>query len=65
VIFLDRPPTDDPQDALLVQIRGAATAYERAVIPDRTSRGRPAALQAGHRPLWSSPPYDYRVNLSR
>ncbi len=60
VIFLDRPPTDDPQDALLVQIRGAVAEYERAVIADRTRRGRLAALQAGRLLLWSSPPYGYR-----
>ncbi len=62
VIFLDRPPTDDPQDALLVQIRGAVAEYERAVIADRTRRGRLAALQAGRLLPWSSPPYGYRVD---
>ncbi len=62
VIFLDRPPTDDPQDALLVQIRGAVAEYERAVIADRTRRGRLAALQAGHLLPWSSPPYGYRTD---
>ena len=61
VIFLDRPPTDDPQDALLVQIRGAVAEYERTVIADRTRRGRLAALQDGRRLPWSSPPYGYRV----
>ncbi|MDP9374520.1 MAG: recombinase family protein, partial [Chloroflexota bacterium] len=62
VVFLDRPPTDDPQDALLVQIRGAVAEYERTVIADRTRRGRLAALQAGHLLPWSSPPYGYRVD---
>ena len=61
VVFLDRPPTNDPQDALLVQIRGAVAEYERAVIADRTRRGRLAALQAGRLLPWSSPPYGYRV----
>ncbi|HEY8598823.1 MAG TPA: recombinase family protein [Thermomicrobiales bacterium] len=61
VVFLDRPPTDDPQDALLVQIRGAVAEYERTVIADRTRRGRLAALQAGRLLPWSSPPYGYRV----
>ncbi len=62
VVFLDRPPTDDPQDALLVQIRGAVAEYERTVIADRTRRGRLAALQAGRLLPWSSPPYGYRVD---
>ncbi len=59
VVFLDRPPRDDPQDALLVQIRGAVAEYERAVIADRTRRGRLAALQAGRLVPWSRPPYGY------
>ncbi len=62
VIFLDRPPTDDPQDALLVQIRGVVAEYARAVIADRTRRGRLAALQAGRLLPWSSPPYGYRAD---
>ncbi len=63
VVFLDRPPRDDPQDALLVQIRGAVAEYERTVIADRTRRGRLAALQAGRLVPWSRPPYGYRADL--
>jgi DNA invertase Pin-like site-specific DNA recombinase len=44
VIFLERPPTGDPQDALVIQIRGAVAEYERTVIADRMRRGRLAAL---------------------
>ncbi len=62
VIFLDRPSRDDPQDALLVQIRGAVAEYERTVIADRTRRGRLAALQAGRLVPWSRPPYGYRAD---
>ncbi len=62
VVFLDRPPSDDPQDALLVQIRGAVAEYERTVIADRARRGRLAALRAGRLLPWSSPPYGYRVD---
>ena len=43
VVFLERPPTGDPQDALVLQIRGAVAEYERTVIADRTRRGRLAA----------------------
>ena len=56
VTFLDRPPTGDPQDALVIQIRGAVAEYERAVITDRTRRGRLAALRAGRRRPWAPPP---------
>ena len=62
VVFLERPPSDDPQDALVMQIRGAVAEYERTVIADRTRRGRLAALQAGRLLPWSSPPYGYRAD---
>ena len=35
VVFLERPPSGDPQDALVIQIRGAVGEYERTVIADR------------------------------
>jgi site-specific DNA recombinase len=62
VAFLERPPSDDPQDALVIQIRGAVAEYERTVIADRTRRGRLAALQAGRLLPWSTPPYGYRAD---
>jgi len=55
VVFLDRPPSDDPQDALLLQIRGAVAEYERTVIADRMRRGRLAALRAGRLLPWCRP----------
>ncbi len=61
-IFLDRPPTGDPQDALVIQIRGAVAEYERAVIADRMRRGRLAALRAGRLLPWATPPLGYRVD---
>ena len=62
VIFLERPPSDDPQDALVIQIRGAVAEYERTVIADRTRRGRLAKLRAGQLLPWSTPPYGYRLD---
>lgn len=62
VVFLERPPSDDPQDALLIQIRGAVAEYERTVIADRMRRGRLAALRAGKILPWSTPPYGYRTD---
>ncbi len=61
VIFLERPPSDDPQDALVIQIRGAVAEYERTVIAARTRRGRLAKLRAGQLLPWSTPPYGYRL----
>ena len=65
VVFLERPPTGDPQDALVLQIRGAVAEYERTVIADRMRRGRLAALRAGRLLPWSSPPYGYRLDPLR
>jgi site-specific DNA recombinase len=56
VHFLERPPTGDPQDALVIQIRGAVAEYERVVIADRMRRGRLAALRAGRLLPSSVPP---------
>lgn len=65
VIFLERPPSDDPQDTLLIQIRGAVAEYERTVIADRLRRGRLAALQAGRLLPWTIPPFGYRLDPQR
>jgi site-specific DNA recombinase len=62
IVFLERPPSDDPQDTLVIQIRGAVAEYERTVIADRTRRGRLAALRAGRLLPWSIPPYGYQVD---
>jgi site-specific DNA recombinase len=62
VLFLERPPTGDPQDTLVIQIRGAVAEYERALIADRMRRGRLAALRAGRLLPWSTPPYGYRAD---
>src|SRR5262249_40651016 len=60
--FLERPLTGDPQDALVIQIRGAVAEYERTLIADRMRRGRLAALRAGRLLPWSTPPYGYRLD---
>jgi site-specific DNA recombinase len=65
VVFLERPPSGDPQDALVIQIRGAVAEYERAVIADRMRRGRLAALRAGRLLPWSTPPFGYRLDPLR
>jgi site-specific DNA recombinase len=62
VTFLERPLTGDPQDALVIPIRGAVAEYERTVIADRMRRGRLAALRAGRLLPWSQPPYGYRLD---
>lgn len=60
VEFLDRPMSEDPHDQLLLQIRGAVAEYERALITERTRRGRLAKVRAGQLLPWSKPPFGYR-----
>src|SRR5438093_2959525 len=62
VEFLDRPISQDPHDQLLLQIRGAVAEYERALIADRTRRGRLARLRAGQLLPWVNTPYGYRCD---
>jgi site-specific DNA recombinase len=62
VIFLERPISQDPNDQLLLQIRGAVAEYERALIADRTRRGRLVKLLAGQLLPWVNTPYGYRCD---
>src|SRR5215213_4061092 len=63
VAFLDRPMSREPQDQLLLQIRGAVA--ERALIAERMRRGRQAKLRAGCLLPWTRPPYGYRLDPDR
>jgi site-specific DNA recombinase len=62
VIFLEHPMSQDPNDQLLLQIRGAVAEYERALIADRTRRGRLGKLRAGQLLPWVNTPYGYRCD---
>ncbi|MBV9969456.1 MAG: recombinase family protein [Xanthobacteraceae bacterium] len=65
VAFLDRPMSREPQDQLLLQIRGAVAEYERTLIAERMRRGRQAKLRAGCLLPWTRPPYGYRLDPDR
>lgn len=65
VAFLDRPMGRDPQDHLLLQIRGAVAEYERTLIAERMRRGRQMKLRAGCLLPWTRAPYGYRVDPDR
>src|SRR3954453_11961426 len=65
VAFLDRPMGREPQDQLLLQIRGAVAEYERTLIAERMRRGRQAKLRAGCLLRWTRPPYGYRLDPHR
>src|SRR3954452_12339393 len=62
VDFLDRPIGRDPQDQLLLQIRGAVAEYERTLIAERMRRGRQMELRAGCLLPWTRAPYGYRLD---
>jgi site-specific DNA recombinase len=62
VEFLERPMSNEPNDRLLLQIRGAVAEYERTQISERMRRGRQAKYRAGKLLPWSRPPYGYRVD---
>jgi site-specific DNA recombinase len=60
VVFLERPISQNPDDQLLLQIRGAVAKYERALIADRTRRSRLARRRSGQLLPWINTPYGYR-----
>ena len=48
--------SQDPNDQLLLQIRGAVAEYERSLIAERMRRGRLAKLRAGQLLPWMRVP---------
>jgi site-specific DNA recombinase len=65
VTFVDRPISRDPNEQLLLQIRGAVAEYERTLIAERTRRGRLAKLRAGLLLPWTYAPFGYRLHPER
>jgi site-specific DNA recombinase len=62
VEFMERPMSQDPNDQLLLQIRGAVAEYERTLIAERMRRGRLAKLRAGQLLPWMRVPFGYRTD---
>jgi len=65
VEFLERPMSQDPNDQLLLQIRGAVAEYERTLIAERMRRGRLAKLRSGQLLPWVRVPFGYRTDPER
>jgi site-specific DNA recombinase len=63
--FVERPMSSDPNDQLLLQIRGAVAEYERTLLTERMRRGRLAKLKAGLLLPWTHTPYGYQVDPDR
>src|SRR3712207_3845187 len=65
VEFVERPMSQDPNDQLLLQIRGAVAECERTLIAERMRRGRLAKLRAGALLPWTYAPYGHRMSPDR
>ena len=65
VEFLERPMSQDPNDQLLLQIRGAVAEYERTLIAESRRRGRLAKLRSGQLLPWLRVPFGYRTDPER
>jgi site-specific DNA recombinase len=65
VEFVERPMSAEPDDQLLLQIRGAVAEYERTLIKERMRRGKLTKLKAGMLLPWTLEPYGYRSDPDR
>src|ERR687890_783081 len=65
VEFTERPMSQDPNDQLLLQIRGAVAEYERTLIAERMRRGRLTKLRAWQLLPWMRVPFGYRTDPER
>ena len=57
--------SEDPNDQLLLQIRGAVAEYERTLITERMRRGRQAKLRSGRLLPWTRAPYGYVLDAEQ
>lgn len=60
VVFLNHAGGQSPAEQMLLQMQGVFAEYERALITERTRRGRLFAARAG-RVNWGQAPYGYRL----
>src|SRR5215207_2670594 len=65
VEFAERPMSQDPNDQLLLQIRGAVAEYERTLIAEGMRRGRLAKLRSGQLLPFLRVPFGYRTDTER
>jgi site-specific DNA recombinase len=59
VVFLNHAFGQTPEEQMLLQVQGVFAEYERALIKERTRRGRIYAARQG-RVNWGVSPYGYR-----
>src|SRR5262249_61583964 len=58
VVFVHQSLGASPEEQMLLQMQGVFGEYERALIQERTRRGRLFAARQG-RVNWGNPPYGY------
>ena len=58
--FVESPPAETPQERLLVQVQGMIAEYERALIAERSRRGKRHKARSGSASVLSGAPYGYR-----
>src|ERR1700730_12879694 len=59
-LFVKSPPGNSPEDQLLVQFQGMIAEYERALILERSRRGKRHRAHTGEVSVMSGAPYGYR-----
>ncbi len=59
VVFLNHAFGQSPEEQMLLQVQGVFAEYERALIKERTRRGRIFAARQG-RVNWGTAPFGYR-----
>jgi site-specific DNA recombinase len=60
VVFIHNPVATTPEQALMVQFQGMIAEYERALIAERTRRGKVHRARAGATSVLGRAPYGYR-----
>ncbi len=59
VVFIKSPKADTPEDELLLQFKGMIAEYERALITERSRRGKRFRAKSGLVNVISGAPYGY------
>lgn len=59
VLFINSPKADTPEEALLLQFQGMIAEYERAMIKERSRRGKRFKAKSGVVNVLCGAPYGY------
>ncbi|UKJ06125.1 recombinase family protein [Solitalea lacus] len=60
VMFVNSPKAETPEEALLLQFQGMIAEYERAMIKERSRRGKRFKAKSGNVSVMSGAPYGYK-----